>query len=63
MSTLVPRSQTTARRTPRTVIETALIVGALMIFGAVHVIGCAYIERAHDPRSSLEVPSHMLAAN
>jgi hypothetical protein len=47
----------------RTVLETALIVGALMIFGTAHVFGCRYIERAYEPRSSFEVPSHMVSAD
>ena len=63
MNAPAPRSQTTAHGMSRTVIETALIVGALMIFGAVHVIGYSYIERAYEPRSSLQVPNHMLSAN
>jgi hypothetical protein len=35
MNALAPRSQTTAHRTSGTVIDTALIVGALMIVGSV----------------------------
>jgi hypothetical protein len=60
---IVPRSQTTVYRMSSTAIKTALIVGALMIFGTVHVIGYSYIERDHGSRGSFEVPRHMLSAD
>jgi hypothetical protein len=54
---------TPAYRMSRTRVEAALIISALLIFGAVHVIGYSYIERAHQPRSLSDVPSHMLSAD
>jgi hypothetical protein len=63
MDALAPRSQTIAHRMSRTVLEPALIVGTLMIFGTAHVFGCRYIERAYGPPSSFEVQSHMVSAD
>ena len=65
MSAIIWQGQNTARRhgARNGAIETALMVSALTIFAALHLIGVSSIEAAHASRNAGDVPHHMHSAD